>query len=104
MKNKLIAQIGPIPHPEGLDFTAETLIGDVLSRLLPYAFVLAGLFFFLNLILSGFKLLTSAGNPEGIQEAKGCLLTSIGGLLLILGSYWIAQIIQILFNIKIVGN
>ena len=103
MNNQSLAQL-QVPHPSGLKFTGKTFVGNVLSDLLPYALILAGLFFFLNIILSGFKLLTSAGNPEGIQEAKGCLMTSIAGFLLIFASYWIAQIVQIIFNIKIVGG
>ncbi len=79
----------------------DLALGDILSKLLLYAIVLAGLFFFVRLIVSGFAYLTSAGDSGKIQSASKNLVNAAIGLLVVVCAYFIAQIIQQVFGINI---
>ena len=78
-------------------------IGDIINKLLPYTFRLAGLIMFLILIWGGFELLTSAGNPEKVKSAQGKITSAIVGFIIIFAAYWIVQILEIVFGITILG-
>jgi len=92
-----------IPLPTG--FKPEfTDIGSVFSALLPYFYLIAGLILFGAIIISGFKFLFSAGDPKKTAEAKGCLTNAIIGFLVIFLSYWLIQIIQVIFHLNILGT
>lgn len=106
-----------IPHPRpinferinaalagmGFKFTYSNL-GDIISALLPYLFVLAGLILFAFIIWAGFEFLTSAGDPEKVKSAQGKLTSAIVGFIIIFAAYWIAQILQIIFGVSILGG
>jgi hypothetical protein len=87
----------------GFNFTYSTL-GDIISAFLPYLFVLAGLILFAFLIWAGFEFLTSAGDPEKVKAAQGKLTSAIVGFIIIFAAYWIAQILQIIFGVGILGG
>jgi len=91
-----------IESPEGFSF-AEGTIGDIITDLLPYIYVLAGLILFIYLIIGGFSLLTSAGDPKKVESAQGKITSAIVGFLIIFISYWIIQILEIVFGIEILG-
>jgi len=91
-----------IDDPEGFEFTNKTL-GDVITALLPYIFVLAGLLLFGLLIWGGFGLLTSAGNPDKVKSAQAKLTNAIIGFIIIFAAFWLVQILQIMFGITILG-
>ncbi|KPJ70290.1 hypothetical protein AMJ51_02325 [Microgenomates bacterium DG_75] len=89
-----------IADPEGFAFTNQPL-GEVITALLPYIFVLAGLLLFGLLIWGGFGLLTSAGNPDKVKSAQTKLTNAVIGFIIIFVSYWLIQILQIIFGIGI---
>lgn len=91
-----------INPPEG--FKGEfTDIGSVISALLPYVFVLAGLILFVFLIFGGFELLMSAGNPDKVKSAQGKITSAIIGFVIIFIAYWLVQILQVIFGIEVLG-
>lgn len=83
------------PFDENLD------LGGIISDLLPYAFSFAGLIFFILLIWGGFGFLTSGGNPDKTKAAQGKLTTAAIGFVIIFASFWLIQIVEILFGISI---
>lgn len=83
------------PFDENLD------LGGVISALLPYAFSFAGLIFFILLIWGGFGFLTSGGNPDKTKAAQGKLTTAAIGFIIVFASFWLIQIVEILFGISI---
>jgi hypothetical protein len=87
----------------GLNFIGGNL-GDIINALLPYLFTLAGLLLLLYLIYAGFGLMTSAGDPKKIQEAKSKLTNSLVGFIIIFVSYWLVQIIGKMFGIEAIQN
>lgn len=89
-----------ISAPTGVRFF---YLADIITWFLPYLFVIAGLILFGAIIASGFQLLTSAGNPESTKKAQGCLTHAVIGFVIIFLSYWLIQIIQIIFHIDVLG-
>ena len=80
---------------------AEKTIGDIISALLTYIFAIAGIILFVFLILGGFELLTSAGDPEKAKKAQGRITSALIGFLIIFLAYWLAQILEVIFGITI---
>jgi len=78
-------------------------LGELITQLLPLIFVLAGLTLFIFLIIGGFGLLTSAGNPDKMKTAQGKITSAIIGFVIIFISYWLMRILEIVFGISILG-
>lgn len=96
-----LAQIN-LPLPNNLIFNdANTLPADLFSRVMLFAIAAGGLIFFVQLIMAGFNLLTAAGDPGKIQSATKALTNSLVGLILVISTYFIAQIIEAIFGLQI---
>jgi hypothetical protein len=76
-------------------------IGEIISLVLPYVFIIAGLLLLFFLITGGFQLMFSANNEKGIEAAKGKVTNALLGFLLLFVSYWIVQILEIILGIDI---
>ena len=101
---EIIDKAFPNYIPGKIDIKKTDLnLGDIISALLPYVFVLAGLILFGFLIFGGFELLTSAGNPDKVKSAQGKITNAIVGFIIIFLSYWIVQILGVIFGISILG-
>lgn len=107
MTNKLLAQIDfknlvPSIFPTTtLPGNPDLTLGLTISKILPYIFVFAGLILFAFLIMGGFELLTSAGNPESAKKAQGKITSALVGFIIIFLAYWLAQALEIIFGIQI---
>ena len=82
------------------DPTNFTSIGDVISRLLPYVYVIAGIVLLLMLISGGIGLMTSAGNPDKSKAAMGKITGGLIGFAIIFVSYFIARIAETILGVK----
>ncbi len=98
-------QITGIPLPPGLRATLYSndalSIGGIVSLILAFAMVGAGLFFFVKLISAGFTFLTSSGDAGKIQAATKELTNAIIGLLVVICAYFLAQILQVVLGVTI---
>jgi len=68
----------------------ECLFSNVVGIILG----IAGIVFFILLLSSGFKFITSGGDPKALEGAKKTLTYAIGGLILIIASYLILLLIK----------
>lgn len=68
----------------------EGLFSNVVNIILG----IAGVTFFVLLLSSGFKFITSGGDPKALEGAKKTLTYAIGGLILIIASYLILVLIK----------
>ena len=82
---------------------ADADIGQIINDLVPYIFALAGLALMMVLIWGGFGLMTSAGDPKKMEAARGKLTNAIIGFIIIFMAYWLVQILETIFGIKIFG-
>ena len=78
-----------------------TSLSDVVSQFLRYLFPLAGLVLLGVLIMGGFELLTSGGNPESVQKGKDKIVSALVGFLIMALAYWLVQILGTVFGIEI---
>lgn len=99
---KVYAQDVTLPDygDTGFKFANKSL-GEIISQALEYAIVLGGIAMFAYLLLGGFELLTSAGNPEGIQKGTQKIIFAIIGFLVIFASYFIVQLVETMFGFSI---
>lgn len=68
----------------------------LLSTIIRFAIVVAGLYVFLNLVLAGFAFISAGGEPKNITKAWAKIWQSIVGLLIVAGSFLLAVIIGFL--------
>jgi hypothetical protein len=77
--------------------------GGIVSRLLLFLFPLAGLILFAMLVWGGFEILSSSTQgTKGMEAGKNRITAAIVGFLLLFATYWMAQIIEVVFGIVIV--
>lgn len=74
-------------------------LGKIISSLIPIIFALAGILLLIYLLYGGFHLMTSAGDPKGVAEAKGKITNALIGFIVIFLAFWIVQIIGLVFNL-----
>ena len=103
LANGVLPDYSDLSWLEGNFEFSDGTIGTVVSRILPIVFIAAGIVLLIFLLLGGFKLLTSAGDPKAIQAGQKILTNAIIGFIIVIASYWITQIIEIIFNIEIMG-
>ncbi len=84
----------PDPCPTALGELKATPNGLV-QFLLPYVIMLAGLAIVSSLIVLGYNLLTSQGNPEKLQAAKELIVSIFSGIMLILLSFVLLKTIGV---------
>lgn len=91
-----------LPGYQGSGFKFENkTIGDLISELLPYVYVLAGLALLVILILGGITLMTSAGDQARTKTGFGMISGALIGFLLVFVSYFVVQIVQVVLGVKI---
>lgn len=75
--------------------------GGIITRVLRFAFPIAGLILFVMLVWAGFEILSMASNGKSIQQGSQRATAAIIGFILLFASYFIMQIIEIVFSITI---
>lgn len=72
---------------------------NIVGRVLLFSIVAAGLIFFLKLVGAGYTYLTSAGDSGKIAGATKDITNALIGLLLVVCTFFIGQILQVIFGI-----
>lgn len=82
------------PSVGGLTITDSTTLPQLVKYLFNFAIGLGGVLAFCMLVWGGFRYLISVGNPAAQKDARDTLTSAILGLLLLLTSYLLLQIIN----------
>lgn len=112
MPSRLLSQVPPIYNP-----AVNSNIGDVqpysgnsipilelfLRNVVTMAFIIAGLWFFIQIILSGYNYITAAGDKESVQKAQRRIQQALIGLVIILALYALNHTINIVFGLNIIS-
>jgi hypothetical protein len=101
LKINFDALLGNIPRTiDGgvIDITNLTIEG-IISALIPFIYVLAGLALLMMLIVGGFQLMMSAGDPKGVESGRNKVMYALIGFLIIFASFWLVQIAQVVFGL-----
>ena len=88
----------------GFIFSENLTLGQIISSLVPYLFVIAGLLLLLYLIFGGFGLLTSRGDPKAVAAAKERITFAIIGFVVVFASYWIVQIVGQILGLEAIQD
>ena len=86
----------------GLKGTTNS-IGGIVNLFLPTILTFAGLILFGMLVMGGFTMLAGAADKESQEKGKKMITGAITGFVIIFLSYWIAQILQVIFQINILS-
>ena len=101
--NRLITTIYASTLSETLgkveDVENITGIEGLIQTVMDIAIPLAGLATVILLIIAGYKMITSQGNPDKLKEAKDMITNAIIGLVFILLSIAILYLISNVFNL-----
>ena len=80
--------------PGGTALDDDSDVGDMIQYFYEWAIALGGLATFVSLVFGGFKYLSSMGRPEVMKEAKSQITSAFVGLILLLSSWLILNIIN----------
>lgn len=79
-------------------------LGATISLVLPYIFYGAGLALLIYLVLGGLQLMTSRGDPKGVQAAQAKITTALIGFVIVVFAFSIVVIIGKVFGITSFDN
>ena len=99
---KALAQDVTLPGYAGTGFKfSGKSIGDIVSALLPYIYVLAGLGLLVMLIAGGIGLMTGGGDPGKIKVGYGKIVNAVIGFLIVFISYFVVQLVEVILGVNI---
>ena len=80
-------------------------VGALVNVVIRNAFVLAGIISFLVLIFGGFGVImgAGAGDAKKLEEGKKAITAAIVGLMLVLTSVWLVQILETVTGLPILN-
>lgn len=85
----------------GLTSSNVITFGAILTALLPYLYTASGIILFVMIIVGGFEMLFGAAEPKSQESGKQKITSAAIGFILLFTSYWVIQIVQIVFGIQI---
>lgn len=104
----LIAQSVPLDTitPEGLPFTADTVgpsTESLISTILGFLTLVAGLSFILYLVIAGLAWITAAGDPEKVKRAQQHINNALIGIVIAAIAYTVTAVIGSILNFDILN-
>lgn len=76
-------------------------LGGFISSILPNIYIISGIILLFLLLFGGLITIINSDNPEAQEKGKQTITAAIIGFLLVFGSFWIIQIIQVLTGVNI---
>lgn len=105
MNNKLAIEWGDLIQTSVPNFSGRTDLASLFSGtgsrpgIITLVFFFAGGVFLLNLVMGGFQLLTSQGDPKGVSAARGKITNAFIGFFVVFAAYWIVQLIALILGL-----
>ena len=79
-------------------------LGGIIYKLIPYIFGAAGIALLIYIILGGYQIMISGGDPKNIAAGKSKITNAIVGFIIIFVAYWIVQIIATMLGLKTISQ
>lgn len=92
--------LGVIPIPDGFPTEPNQIIASAVTVLIG----IAGLIFFIVLLIGGIRYLTAGGDEKATMQARQTLTNAFIGLVIVVASFLIAQILFAVFGIDALVN
>lgn len=81
-----------------------TQVGTFIQIILPYIFAVAGIVLLVSIMISGFQLLVSGGDPKSVQVAKSRLTNSLLGFAAVIFAYFVVQLVGFILGLDGFGG
>ncbi len=79
-------------------------IEAIIIAITPIFFTISGIALLLYLLMGGFQLMTSAGNPKIVEAGRAKITNALLGFVIVFISFWIVQIVGLLFGIDVIAQ
>src|SRR3989304_10089326 len=79
-------------------------LGSLIKILLTLAFFVAGLAFFISLLIGGIQWITAGGDTKALDSARRRITNALVGLIIVVAAYAIALILEQVLGIKIISG
>jgi hypothetical protein len=99
--SNLLDDVNPLKITGSDQAEALSTPGGIISRVLLFAFPMAGLILFVMILWGGFEMLAGSATKKSVDAGKQRITAAIIGFVLLFVSYWIIQIISVVFGINI---
>ena len=87
--------LNPTPGLTSFDVLVNVIVRN--------SFVFAGIICLFLLIFGGFQVIVAAGDTKKLEKGRGAIVGAVIGLLLVVGSFWIVQIITVITGVDILN-
>lgn len=94
-------QLNPLVLYSDIEDDDLTTPGGIITRVLRFAFPIAGLILFVMLVWSGFEILGGATEKKSIEAGKQRATAAVVGFGLLFMSYWFVQVLEVVFGVTI---
>ncbi len=88
------------PSASSVDLSSP---GKIISRVLTYAIPLAGIILFVMIVIGGFEMVLGSADAKSKDAGRQRITAAVIGFMVLFAAYWIAQLIQVIFNIQFLG-
>lgn len=78
-------------------------LSSLVNVLLNNALTIAGVIAFVAVVITGLKIIQSAGDAKAQEQSKGAFTAAVIGLIIIIGAYFILQIAETLLGYPILN-
>lgn len=78
-------------------------IGPFVANLVIAGMILGGLVTFLLLVYGGLRYLTASGDKEQVENARNTITYALIGLVIVIGSYAIINLVEAFFGVNILN-
>lgn len=94
---------GTISNPTSYASDQGSGLFDLISNILKFAGVIAGLFFVVQIIMAGYSYISANGDPKKAELAWTKIWQSIIGLIIVASAFIIASVVGKMFGIDIIN-
>lgn len=90
------SKLNPIGGTQGAYATVE-----LIQKFITFGFLIASLLFVFWFILGGIKWITSGGDKNKVEEARGTVTNAIVGLFVLFALYMVLRLLETFFDINV---
>lgn len=94
--------IGPLGLANKPPGSADVIFAQVISNIIGFLTIVAGLWFLFNVIIAGFGWLSAGGDKQKLADAQGKLTSSVIGLTVVVIGIFIVRLVTNLLGIQLV--
>lgn len=82
----------------------KNYVNNIIKTGITVFIILGILYFFINFILAGYKMITSQGDPKKFEEAQHALTHSLIGLVIVLSVFALTRLLLTVFGLGSTGG